>query len=335
MTTTLRPLDALRSGARRALAACALVTIALGSAACSDDGGGEPSLFNGLRGSLQQIAGRLGPEFKRAQVSLMVGKQQIAPTVDPTSQRFVFENLPAGPKTLVVRADGKVRTLKFAKSARAPQALTSMIPETNATQDTFDLGEVRLTDQGHLQPQNNPLADVVDTDGDGTADYHDDDIDGDGTSNDSDDAPFGDAHPDVAWSDGCHPAWDDDGDGVHDWESAANDAGFWNWDAVAEMDICALDDLECWMQLYCDLVPTDGLCTGEGFAPGATCSDVFDCAQYCDDAVCVEGCFAEASPATQQVAFDIVACADACGTNELCLLQQCTLELSTCFGDEG
>ena len=313
----------------------AFVAASLGAGCAEDDAASKGGLFGfnaggAVKGKLKELAGDLSAVGGKAKVSLIVGTQQVPASVDVQGRRFVFKDLPAGPKTLVVEKEGKRMTMRLGKSESDPSRQTSVIPDTRVSRETFDLGRVQVSADGRgLEPEHNPLAEVVDTDGDGTPDYFDDDIDGDGNGNTDDADPWGADNADLTWGEGCYPAWDQDGNGIHDWEEGTGDWAF----EGSEMTLCAADDLSCWTALYCQSFGADPMCTGaaQPVAAGASCGSALECLGACADDTCVDTCLAPLDEAEVSKLVALADCAQYC-EDDACLVQWCGSELTMCDG---
>lgn len=160
---------------------------------------------------------------------------------------FSINDLPAGAKTLVAEIGGQTRTFKFPRSKQAKGSMAAMIPETQVTSETIDLGAVSLTSDGHMESENNPFETNLDTDGDGTFDYYDEDLDGDGQDNLEDLNMYGDFDEYADWGfdeemlSDLFAQLDGNGDGVIDLDEV--------FAALESFNVCADDDIACWEEL--------------------------------------------------------------------------------------
>ena len=236
----------------------ALITGLVGVSLMAFQGCEETGTNNGaskFSRALNQVTGRVtGGTGGTPKITAIVGsgnaKQQVRAIVDQATNRFRLDNLPVGTKSVVIEQAGKARTVKFPVNQAAQGKLSALIPETNLTAESVDLGDVSMDATGdHYVAQRNPFESVLDTDGDGKMDYFDDDIDDDGVMNFDDlDSLFGDD-----WSDYANWGWDDDfmlddfdcnGNGVADWEEGYYDASCWEeaWDQFWGDDYWSSED---------------------------------------------------------------------------------------------
>jgi hypothetical protein len=181
-----------------------------------------------ITGSLVALSGRQVRLMVLANGSPQLGSQEQVPGPGGAMEPgFVFDGLPAGPKAMVGAIDGVLVTLKFPKSAGAGAPFAAVIPETNVDSATLDLG-VLSVGGALLTPETNPLAASVDTDDDGVFDFFDNDIDGDGLPNDADGSVYGpfEDYLGYGWADEATEPYDDDNDGLANWEDPDSGAGF-------------------------------------------------------------------------------------------------------------
>lgn len=214
------------------------LALALTAGACSSSDG-NTNLQSRLR-SLTGSVGGLGGSTK-AKISAIVGsgeaKRQIPATLDSATGQFRFEDLPPGPKSIVVEQGGTSRTVKFGLSKETGKR-TAVIPETQLAKESFDLGDLTMAATGdYVTAERNPLEMLIDTDGDGLFDFFDEDIDGDGLFNWDDEAFFGEweDYSDWGWDaeDFYVSDWDCDGDGYLDWE---------DWSDDLSADVCGWEE---------------------------------------------------------------------------------------------
>jgi hypothetical protein len=209
-----------------------VAALALAGCGEAESGGGK------FASALRSVSGNIGKlKGNKVKICAIVGaganQQRIPAVVDAAAGKFSFNDLPAGPKTLAVEQDGQVRTVAFPLNEQENAPSAEVIPETRLASDTFDLGDVEIDEgSGRVVVQNNPFAELVDTDADGLFDFFDDDIDGDGLFNWDDDIFFGEEweeYADWAWSDEeiFLDEWDCDQNGIPDWEQYDID-----WSAV-------------------------------------------------------------------------------------------------------
>ncbi len=285
-----------------------LLSLGLFTLGCEDDPKKGDGINSGAR--LAKLEGKLTFLGKNsdAKVSVMAGKEQVKGSFNPTTKKFEFNDLPPGPKTLVVQKGGKTFGLKFPKSNKEGQGkMASVIPDTQPLKEdkSIDLGNLKLAEGGtHFQAENNPLG-QLDTDGDSISDYEDEDLDGDDILNWEDENPWGDEWADedawmseYGWDDEgtewLDEYWDMDGDGIADWEDA--DGADWvDWDEVPVEDFGFSEEYT--LEMYCAEVPDDPACSMEGewdvyafcaeFPYDPSCSgDASFCGEYSDDPLC-------------------------------------------------
>lgn len=289
-------------------------TSSLAAVGCgSDDSSSSPNGPSNVGGSgsgarLSSIKGKLSPTAvkKGAKISALVTNfkdgvkdtKQIFAAYDPKTGAFNMEKLPPGAKQFMITQGGVNQVLKFPKPGG--MGSTSTIPdgggEQAATGTAYhtlaDGTEVKDIDLGDLAPASkdswkstkNPL-EQVDSDGDGKADFGDDDIDGDGKPNASDDAPWSDGTGDLdalykewGWSEGDIPAFDADGDGMPN----AVDGDFTDYGGGG---FCKPDDLKCMSGEFCEQFPEE--CGGMAAGSMGEGSDY--CLLFPEDSLCGGG----------------------------------------------
>jgi hypothetical protein len=251
--------------------------LALAMAACgSDSGGGDKPAPKGSGGSrVSSVKGQLqGVAAKGAKVAVVVGEmkqgvkaaKQIMADVKPDGT-FQANNLPEGPKTVLVGNGSQNTPVEYPKNESDPNAYSSTIPEEPATEPgsgtgslhtlavgpangVIDLGTIKPSADGkRFDPSNNPLS-QLDSDGDGIVDYKDGDVDGDGVPNAQDSSPWGPAYEGWGWGSEEAPVFDSDADGTPNWSDSD----------YAGSDYCKPADDACWEALYCATYPED--CSG-------------------------------------------------------------------------
>jgi hypothetical protein len=265
---------------------------------------------------ITQIRGALGADIgvKGVRLAMLItdpkkgpdGKVKVTQVVAKVKGdgSFSFGRLPAGPKSIMVQAAGKNRTLGFAKTSMEAGNNTSVIPDatppapagvapksrvlgtgrvSEELEEGLDLGKLKIGEKGIelADTSKNPLG-KMDTDGDGIPDLSDDDIDGDGIPNAKDPSPYSNPAngPDVydgwGWEADMPAAFDEDGDGKPNWEDPSY-TGETGWcsptDASCtqafickeEPESCVDGQLPAGDPEFCSAFPHDSKCKGFDF----------------------------------------------------------------------
>ncbi|MDX9721379.1 MAG: hypothetical protein RBU37_11585 [Myxococcota bacterium] len=326
----------------RSRLAFVLAVLALFGLVACDDGGSEKQSSSKrvttVSGQLSAPQGK-GDATTQVKAQMVVGpnKVSVPAKINAKAREFAFTDIPAGDKTILIDLGNGPLPVKFPK-AQGAQAWAAFLPDLpilasalgDASEFALELGTIELSDDGtyfEVAENFSPFK-FFDTNGDGSADWMDDDIDGDGIPNEEDESPFGDEWSDWSWVDEILGDFDEDGDGIPDWGDDDFGGDWFDMDDIGGWDFCELDDEACWSSLcdendpfclddadWCLDFPNDPFC-------GTTCAVNTDCEAgwTCDDGFCV--------PVSSSCDAD-----DDCAVGENCVAGACVPASSACEDD--